>query len=272
MIEPGIHPNLTNDEYHAHDSISRSKLMDFAVNPYHYWAMHINSKRPPRKEKKAFEIGQAFHDLILQPDLFNREYKIEPEKVLLKDVGREEYDAYKAECAALALSGATILSAEDYIKLDEMQDRLRNHKEAWSLIEGARYEESYFWRDPHTDLLIKTKPDILHPNMSVDFKTTRSASSRFFQNSIAEYGYHIQAAFVREGRHELEDVNVPNFINICMEKEYPYHLGIYIMEEEAIDEGYHEYKQLLLDLKSAIRDNHWPDHDIQSIGLPAWYK
>jgi hypothetical protein len=270
LIQPGIYPNLSNDDYHAHNSISRSKLMDFAVSPYTYWAMHINPNRPPKRTSKAFEIGQALHDFILQPKLFEKEYDIEPKKILLKNTSRREFDAYKNECAALELSGKIILSFEDYKKLDEMRDRILNYKEARELIEGARYEESYFWIDPETELLIKTKPDILHHNMSVDFKTTRDASSRAFKGSIIEYGYHIQAATVREGRKMCEQRHVPDFINLCIEKEYPYHIGIYIMEEEAIDKGHEEYRQLLVDLQRALAHNEWPDYPIETIGLPRW--
>src|SRR5215813_11398325 len=92
----GCYPNITNEEYHADKAyLSRSALMDFDKSPYTYWAKHLNPDRPKKDATPAMELGTAFHTLILEPHLFQKNYFIMPEKVLLKNVGKEAYEAYK---------------------------------------------------------------------------------------------------------------------------------------------------------------------------------
>ena len=87
MINPGIYTNLSSEEYHGDKaSISRSALMDFKRSPYKYWAKHLNPGRPKDESKPSWTIGTAFHTMILEPQLFNNNYFILPEKVLLKEV------------------------------------------------------------------------------------------------------------------------------------------------------------------------------------------
>jgi exodeoxyribonuclease VIII len=271
MIAPGIYTNMTNEEYHNDkDSISRSKLLDLQISPYNYWALHLNPNRPSRKSSVSMDIGQAYHDLILQPELFSEQYATEPKRVLLKDSGRESYDNYKSTLNALEVSGKKILSSKDHITLLEMWDVLKKNTQAFELISGATYEQSHFWINKETGLLMKCRPDILHRNMVVDFKTTKDASRRAFQNAIAQYGYHIQSAIIQDGIRETEQRKIDNFIFVCQEKIYPYQVGIYILDEEALDTGHNEYKALLSDLNRCIRNNCWPGLEPQNIGLPRW--
>ena len=267
----GVYPNLSNDDYHAHDSISRSKLMDFAVSPYNYWAMHLNPSRPPRKSSAAMDIGQAYHDLWLSPEIFKESYAVEPPRVLLKDVGREAYDEYKADIEALAGSGKTILGADEQRLLQEMAGALACNVQAVELLEGAINEQSYFWKDEATGLLLKCRPDILHDNMFVDFKTTRDASPKGFQNAIAQYGYHVQAAIIQEGVMKVEGRLIENFLFLCQEKVYPYMVGIYILGEESIEVGRKQLRSLTLDLHACIINDNWPGFEPETINLPRWY-
>jgi len=93
MVTEGIHKNLSSEEYHSHkESISRSALMDFNRSPFHYWAKHLNSDRPKKRCNIFNNIRFSLHTFILEPHLFADEYAIEPQKVLLKDVGRDAYE------------------------------------------------------------------------------------------------------------------------------------------------------------------------------------
>lgn len=272
MIEPGIYLDLSNDDYHNDkDSISRSGLMDFKRCPRRYWANYLNPLKPPKEDTPSLILGQAFHALVLQEDLFNQQYFLLPPKVLLKDVGREKYDEYKAIEKKAEETKKTVLSRSDYIKLCEMRDSLYANERARGLIEGAIYESSYFWQDEHSGLILKSRPDILHRNMYVDLKTIDDASPKSYQHEMAKYGYHIQAAMVKDAVAALEGHRLDAFINICIEKKYPYNVGIYEISAAAVEVGHYEYKQICLDLKSAIGDNCFRDYEIQTIDLPKWY-
>lgn len=270
MIEIGIYNNLSNDEYHADPAISRTGMMMFDQSPYKYWANYLNPSRPSKEMTPAMTFGKAFHEFILEPEEFKKHFAPEPPKVLLKNVGREQYEAYKKHCAELEATNKIILSDDEYLTLLKMRDALMNNSAAKELIEGAVYESSYFWKDEHSGLMLKARPDILHENMIVDLKTCADASPRAFQYAIADGGYHVQGAIIRDGVHELQGRLINNVINIAIEKKYPYSIGIYLIDEYALEAGQAKYKQICLDMKESINSQTFGDYGIQTLGLPKW--
>lgn len=273
MIEAGIYKDLTSEEYHADKtSISRSAIMDFKKNPRLYWAKHLNPARPIEEQKPSWTFGTAFHTLILEPHLFADNYFIMPEKVLLKDVGREAYDAFKAIEKEAESTDKTLLSFADCEKLRAMRDSLFANARAKELVEGAIYESSYVWEDADSGMKVKSRPDILHQRMYVDLKTIDDASPNNYQREMSIYGYHIQAAMLKDGLLKLENRDLLAYINLCVEKKYPHCIGIYMIGEESIQKGQIEYKKVLGDMKKCQDEQYWPDYDIQTIDLPYWSK
>lgn len=267
----GFHHNLSNEEYHSKkEYISRSSIMDFKKSAYTYWAKHINLDRPKKETTPAMHFGSAFHTLILEPHRFDEEYAIKPPKVLLKDVGRETYDAFKKRGEELENSKKIILSDDDFLLLSNMRLKFESNEQAMELVREARIENSFFWQDEHSGMLLKARPDILQENIIIDLKTTSDASPRAFQNEMVKYGYHIQFAMIRDAVEILEGRRIDNFINIVIETKYPFNMAIYIVDETAVDEGRRKYKEILLSMKEAIEKNEFNDYGIQQIGLPTW--
>jgi PDDEXK-like domain of unknown function (DUF3799) len=273
MIKGGIYPDLPNEVYHADSAISRSGIKMFCESPYLYWANYLNPERP-RKEfngnTQALIIGNAFHQFILEPELFKKNYMTEPERVYLNRDGREAYDAYKNHMAQLEKTKKIILSIEDMKTLLGMYKSLSEHTQACELIRESIYEHSYFWEDEHSGLMVKARPDILRHNAIIDLKTCRDANSYSFQRQMYEEGYHIQGAMIREGVKQLTGVDIPTVINICVEKTYPYQIGIKIISESALNAGHMKYKQALLDMKACFDSGIWPSYGIEEVELPKW--
>ena len=269
MIDQGIYLNLSSEEYHADkDSISRSALMDFKRNQRKYWAKHL-AETIKEEPTPAMEFGTAFHMMILEPSLFFSKYATFPQKVLKKD-NPELYAQIKKLEEEAEASKKCMLSYADFTKLCDMQDSMFSNEKATQLVTGAIYESSYFWRDQHSGLMVKSRPDILHANIYVDLKTTDDASPEGFQRSMVKGHHHIQAAMARDGVMALEGRKLDACINICVETKPPHCIGIYIIDEAAIEAGHCEYKQLLVDLKNAMHDNTFSDYPVQTIGLPKW--
>lgn len=267
----GCHRGMHNETYHAIKSfISRSSIMDFLRSPYSYWAKHLNPERPKRDATAAMTLGSAFHTLALEPTLFNEQYVMKPAPMLLKDVGREAYDIYKNAVEYIEKCGKEVISADEYNTLESMLIKLHSNKEAMELIHDSRIENSFFWQDMESGLLLKSRPDILHENVIVDLKTTSDASPRAFQNEMVKYGYHIQFAMIRDAVEAIEGRRINHFINIVIETKYPYNMGIYMIDEFTVDEGQAKYKHACLDLKEAIADDKWDDYGIRTISLPKW--
>lgn len=272
-IEPGVYNSseLSNEAYHSDtESLSRTAIMEFRKSPFNYWAKYLNPDRPKKETKESWEIGKAFHVLMLEPELFESTYVIEPEKVLLKDVGREKYDEYKNIIAEIELSGKKSISPDDFARLNAMRSSIINHPEAFQLINDAIYEQSYVWKDEHSGLMVKCRPDILHDNMIVDLKTCSDASPRSFQREMVLYGYHIQGAMVREGIKQLAGKDIQTVINVVVETSYPHNTAIYIIDEYALEIGHQQFKQALLDIKSAKEYNIYESYATQTISLPRW--
>jgi hypothetical protein len=270
MIEIGIYTDLSNEQYHADPAISRTGIMEFLKSPRKYWARYINPERPAKETKKDWTLGSAFHTLILEPQLFPITYGMKPNPVLLKDVGREAYEKHKELIKITESSDLILLAVDDWNNLFEMKKSLENHKEAWLLIEGAIYEQSYFWRDAHSGLMIKARPDILHDNMIVDLKTCTDASSHAYQREMVQYGYAIQGAMCRDAVFELTGKTINTVINICCEKTYPYEVAIKIIDESALEWGHKKYKQALLDMKACFESGVWESYEPEIVSLPNW--
>lgn len=65
MINTGIYPTLSNEQYHADSAISRSGVMKYLESPFKYWAEYLNPDRPAKYSTPAMEFGSAFHTFIL---------------------------------------------------------------------------------------------------------------------------------------------------------------------------------------------------------------
>lgn len=68
---------LTNEQYHAHDSISKTQLDIFNNNPNGLqWAKDC----PVDSEKvKAFDFGDACHAILLEPERIESDFFVMPE-------------------------------------------------------------------------------------------------------------------------------------------------------------------------------------------------
>lgn len=270
-ISIGMYKNMSNEDYHGHkESISRSAIMEFEKSPYNYWANYLNPARPRKDGTPQMAFGTLVHNYILEPLEYSKNYAVEPKKVLLKDVGREAYDSFKKECDDLEASGKILITRNEYENLEGIRERLHSNSAAVKLIEGARIENSFFWQDKESGLLLKSRPDILHENMIIDLKTTSDASPKAFQFDMIKYGYHIQFAMMRDAVLAIEGRRIENFINIVIETKYPYNVAIYMIDELAIDCGRDKYQKTLINMKYALEKDEFPSYGIQGISFPSW--
>lgn len=267
----GVFKDLSNADYHNDiTAVSRSGLWEFKRSPAHYWNAYLNPERPERKDTPDMAFGRAFHTFVLEPHLFDQEYAVEPAKVLLKDFGRDIYDAYKQQIVCLELTGKTILTADQMEKLEKMRQSVLNHPQASDLIIGGAIEHSLFWEDPHTGIRCKTRPDVWHDNMTADLKTCVSADERAFVNSIGSYGYHWQSAMNREGIYHTGGNDVKTHTFICVEKEWPHLVAVYILDKQALDSAHKMVKNTLQNFKICKASNDWPGYPTREVSLPSW--
>lgn len=282
-FENGIHA-ITNEQYHSSEGISRSDLMRFKKSPMHF------KYKQALEETEALIIGELVHTLVLEPQLFDIKFIIKPSldklppELRLKDVGKEEFEKNKLERKLtqeknktlmdeflLLSSDKKIIEHAHYVKAKCYADAVNNHEFKQYLQQGYRVENSIFFRHELTGLQCKVRPDAWLGDIVIDLKTAADGSYKSFQSSAINNGYFLQAGMIKRA---LESLNKPlkNFIFVVVEKKEPYAIGIYKLDDEALEYGANEFDTLMVELNKYIQKNEFPDYGIQTLSIPAWLK
>lgn len=258
-FENGIHA-ITNEQYHSSEGISRSDLVRFKKSP-----MHFKCKQKI-KETPSLIIGDLVHTLVLEPHLFSERYIVNPGFDRRTKEGKLDYAEFQ-----IVSEGKRIIETNHYDEAIRIAESVNNHMFKQYLSQGYRVENSIFFRHELTGLQCKVRPDAWLGDIVIDLKTTTDASFRSFQSSAINYGYYLQAGMIKRA---LESLNKPikNFIFVAVEKEAPYAIGIYKLDDEALEYGANEFDTLMVELNKYIQKNEFPDYGIQTLSIPAWLK
>ena len=105
----------------------------------------------------------------------------------------------------------------------------------------------------------------------MDVKTTQDASPREFAKSIANFGYHVQAAYYLDICNDL-GMDKKCFIIVAVESAPPHGVGIYQLSTEAIETGRKLYRKWLEILAECIEKDEWLGYPekFNVIDLPGW--
>lgn len=280
--------NISNEDYHAASGISRSRLMLLDKSPYHFWYEVMSGEAERKEATPAMNMGNAFHTLLMEENLFLREYIVKPTleklppEVRQKDVGKEQYEQVKAARKEVrdrnnALLEEFNLQSEGKIQLTESQfdetwrwvNATKKHSIVNELLEDAVFEQSIFWTDKETGIQFKARPDAWKNKMVVDVKTAADAATYKFKRAALDAGYYLQAGMIYEacksvGR--LFDV----FTHLVIEKKAPYVPKVFIMGDEALQFGidqFMKYKRLLAECLSSDK---WEGYQIEELSIPQY--
>lgn len=265
-MQAGVYKELDIEEYHNVDGVSRSGLIEFDRSPFHYWNAYLNPARPQHEATEAMNFGNAFHTFVLEPDLFSKRFCTIPDGIDRRTKqGKEDFAVFEANSI-----GKTVLTGKQVETLTAMKLSLINHPNAMQLLEGGRIEHSVFWNEPHTGQLCKTRPDVWHDDFTADLKTISAADERSFTNAMMAHGYHIQAAMNREGIREETGKDIKSHTFVCVEKTFPFAVGIYILDITALEHAHVKFKKLITDFAECKRTNVWEGYPIKTIFLPEW--
>jgi hypothetical protein len=250
--------NMPNDVYHAYAGISKSGLDLIARSPAHY------AYRSPNEPTRAMVIGSATHAAILEPEVFAKQY------MLLKDVTDRRSSAYKQ--AVEQFGADNVLTGTEADAVAGMQAALQlNVAAKLRLDETGWCEIACFASDPVTGVLVKCKFDKLTSDLlSVDLKTTQDL--RDFAKSVANYRYHVQAAFYSDVFEWATGKQLTGFEFLAVEKEAPNASRIFLLDTPSVDYGRKLYRETLDVYAECLRNDTWPmpAGDVEYIALPYW--
>jgi len=251
-------------EYHARDELSKHDLDQIHRSVSHFLVNRIM----PHEETTAMRMGSATHAMILTPDEYEATYIHAPDVDRRTREGKDIWREFEEKAR-----GKIIIGEKDMLCAAAMADAVLNHPIASRLLRDGEAENSLFWKDKTSGIRCKCRPDYLRVDgLVVDLKTTADASEYAFLKSVLRYRYHVQAALYLAGVEAVEG-KVDDFVIVAVEKEEPYAVAIYRLDEFFLADGKRLYEDALA--KYAEYLNHpdpWAGYpkEIQELHLPGW--
>ena len=260
---------LTDDVYHAGPGIGSTMVKTFLDSPARYnWIYNQGHREAPND---AMVFGSALHCAVLQPDLFPKKYVS-----FIKAEGTGSRARNEAAKAEIEKSGQVALPLDQINTINHMVEGIRRYIGPY--LDGGISESSYYWTDEETGLLCKVRLDHVFGATIFDLKSTSDISK--IQSHIANFNYHVQAAFYSDAFDILKGER-PNFIFLFCEKSEPYLLDAVMLDQEALQLGRDRYRESLKGIQLCQELGQWPASlasitankeiaQIRTIGLPRW--
>lgn len=275
--EPQVEWDLSFEDYRSHrDHISSTGLKTLLTQSPEHFLYHWNK---PEEDKDHFRFGRIFHMGCLEPEKFRAELLVEPEftgytqKGVLSSQSGEAKEKRKTWRAKNA--GKTILKANERDDMIGMLESIMRFPEARNIIAAGKPEGSLFCSDPITNLLLKSRPDILVIEQDgieiYDVKTTRR-HSRWFYKEIGDFRYDIQLAFYKLVCQLVLGKELKRGGWIVVEKEPPYSTTIHDVSPEKAAMSDDWVRHGLNVLAECVTKDKWPGYGqyVQQAEYPKW--
>lgn len=258
----GILSDLSHEQYLSASGCSHSMLKIIAEQSEMHLKAYLDA--PKEKPTEAQVIGTLTHRALLLPDTLAGAFYVIPEGM---DFRTKDGKAWKAEH-----SDRSHVSHDHWKATEGMIASIHRHPIAKRLLKNATYEQSIFVEDSHGTLR-KLRPDILPNGGDVlpDLKTCLSAHPDDFQKAIGNNRYWTQGAYYLTGAN-LAGMLYTKFALIAVEKEPPYAVAVYVIDDFAIEYGHRINEVLIQRYRNAVESGIWPGYQekLTYIGLPKW--
>lgn len=257
---PGLHENLSNENYHRSAPIGSTGLKRILQSPAHF-------RYPPKRNStRNMEIGTAIHCQILEPERFKTDYRI-------VECDARTSALYKAACKDF--DKERVLTSAEYENVLGMQKGVKRNRSCQELVEAeGRYELSLFTKDPVSGLHVKVRYDKLtNAGMPIDLKKTQKADKETFRRTIHNYGYHISAAFYMDCWEWQFGETLDVMRWLAVEEQSPHAAMRYMPDADALMIGRAMYREALEIYDRCLQNDEWPiydDKEDEEIGLPNY--
>ncbi len=227
-----IHPNITRAQYEALPGINWSRLK----RGHGRSGAHIRSVQD-RADTPAFKFGRAFHQMVLEPDLFASVWEYVPGKTTTKP---------------------GCLTEDDQRKLGGMFD-------AWSALgmSPTHQEAAITWTYGGVDC--KGRIDCLIDGYLADLKSTLNAAPGAFRKECMNLLYHGQMAWLMEGLAQ-NGMDLRGAKLIAIEKDEPFSSAVHVLSPTWIEIG----RALFEDLLEKYTDTSPPAYGEAELEAPEW--
>ena len=300
--------DIDHHELFKRPGISPTSINAFSESPSRFWK--TSSYNPNREKKEATDamiFGRLVHCLVLTPEVFEKEFAIQPEKTNQLDTVSEIKAALKSagisapssankpqlegvvranlQCVELwsdtienfrASAGEReVIKKDMYNEAKKMQDAMFANPAVKSLLGNGMSEEPFCWFPDGPDgLMKKCRLDYCRNGLVIEYKTDLFPSMETFKKTIALRGYHRQTSFQMDAAELKYGKRPDGAIIIAQDKEFHDDIAIYALSAEALSIGAQENQKVFEKIKERMKRNDWRTfpQKIQEIDLPRWYK
>lgn len=247
---------MNDADYFALEALSASGAKLLRKSPLHYYTDRIAKKAPT----PAMIFGSAVHKLALEPDTT---------PYVVKTLNWASKEG-KLERERLEKTGLPILSEADADRAQRIRDALWADKRVADLLTDAINEHAMLW-EQH-GVKAKAKADAINGRTIIDLKTTIDAAPASFQKSVAQFSYHLQAAWYLDGYAATFGKPAEEFLFVAVESQAPHAVAIYRLDHVTIAAGRREMARAAALYSDCLRTREWPGYsrDVTTLTLPAW--
>lgn len=275
ITEPGVY-QLSAEEYHADPVVGGSLTSSGARTLLRAPALFDWERRHGRPDTKAFDFGHAAHAKVLGA---GAEIAVIPDE-FLSSSGSTGTKAAAEFVAKARAAGKVPLKSAEAQQVDDMAAAILAHPIAAALFDPTRGkpEQVLVWRDWRTGIMRRAMLDWLPDHVPGvrtivgDYKTAASSEPRAFGRSAADFGYHQQDDWYREGLSRARGDVDPAFVFVVQEKTAPYLVTVVELDADAKRIG-RERNDLAIDLYvECTTTGEWPGYatDVVPVSLPRW--
>ena len=241
-IDSGMYHSVSREVYDGLPYVNASLLKQMVRSSK--TAAYAMKRQPP--DSPALRFGSAFHTAILEPHLLPLEVAVAPKIDRRTKEGKQLAAQFEEEN-----KGKTILSHDDMLSIERMQEAISIHKiandwlakgdpEVTCVVNPIHGDEPYTLADvtarkerndtpPVLRRSGKCRIDWVRDDALIDVKTCQDASPEAALRSSVHFGYHLQAAWYRELHRRSVGLDSPlPFIFIFVEKTPPH--GVLVCE------------------------------------------
>lgn len=229
-VLPGIYSLVPNSEYHSSEGLSRTNLCDIADYSV---STYLMNKSKPDKPSDPLIKGSAFHDLVLLPEEYHKNYLVGP----TKDKRSKSWKEFEKDNP-----GKTIITPGMADDIHYMRDALYDNPSIREILEADTIlrEVSIWAIDPITELLVKIRPDIIVDGVIYDLKSSSGPHWRAFTHSVWSYNYHVQAVLYPDVA-EWNGMTISDFEFLVVGSKPPYLTAKYRLNDDQLAEGEAKY-------------------------------
>jgi hypothetical protein len=263
QFKPGLFHDMPASTYHEIEALSSSGAKKMIRSAAHYKLM----RDTPSVPSAQMQFGTVVHAGVLEPDTFDQVVAISPDCDKRTVAGKATWANFYSENA-----GRIILTAADHDRARRCIDAVNAHPAAAKLLDGAKREVSLFWNDARYGCPCKSRFDIYSHGGIADLKTCQDGSSEGFGKTIAQYLYHMAAAFYVDAAEHVLNESPRFFCFVVVEVEPPFAVAVYRLPTNAILAGAHLVAKAMERYAEALATGQWRGYPItiDDIQLPGW--